>query len=1320
MNSNHTDGQWESRHFLAAGLLIVALLGLHTVATGEASTPTSGPAPNPTLSSLPANTALDLGPYTGGGQVPECYDPRAITDYSRFTYDPIHHQMLLFGGGHASTPRTDVDVFNPDTLAWTSAYPSQANFAAANLDPSRAAWKESGHPLARHTYDLLPFAANTGELILMTGTDGKAACAPGDDVTYWSMTSKIAHYNPVTRTWSWTSVSVPFQPALTAEYDPVSGMIIHMGSAGFDDIGWSLSLFTYDPVNRVYQRRLDLPPEDMSYAQNLVYFPPTDKMYYIVGDGRVWEITLNRSDWSRTKIEPIPVSGTRPNAPETGWAYDAANRIIGGGITNGVFYAFDPLTRTWTSRAIQVQSSSGAVPRYVAFHALDYDPVNQVFLFLGTSGVDGPAERTWAYRFGSPAATPPPSETTTSSTPDTTTSDGGTGSTGSVSGSGTVPADDGVSSSGGGGLPMPSLQDERDAYASWGWTWSSGAEPNFPGDPTYIVSDPDIHGDTEGDDLWTYVIMYRRTGQRGYLDRATAWADYFKSRYRSCAGSSDYTFCYDRDEYGMDHMYGWGLVAWYELTGDAAALAEAENLAAVVEAYWGTGETGNGPVPGEFPMAYYGPRQAARHLLLAVRVAGATGNARWITLRDRLLELWMRSPDWDVRGMYFVGDWTTDYILGNGAYSAGARIQSAFEIGVLSEALYHAWRATGRTDVRDRLVAMARYIDVNGLESTYQYTGSWYGFVRGEAWHNELSASPPSADPVYTTSQVNTLVMGYKFTGDRRLYQRAVYFFNRGTKGVYGSATERAAGDAEVHHFVDTVFDSSHNNFYLAYNKGELQYTYLIFENGGSPAVESMPNPPPAVLPGTGEAEKEETPPAPEATASDSGTSSTADQTTATSPSSTGAEAPPSGRAPHPTLSALPANTALDLGPYTGGGQVPECYDPRAITDYSRFTYDPIHHQMLLFGGGHASTPRTDVDVFNPDTLAWTSAYPSQANFAAANLDPSRAAWKESGHPLARHTYDLLPFAANTGELILMTGTDGKAACAPGDDVTYWSMTSKIAHYNPVTRTWSWTSVSVPFQPALTAEYDPVSGMIIHMGSAGFDDIGWSLSLFTYDPVNRVYQRRLDLPPEDMSYAQNLVYFPPTDKMYYIVGDGRVWEITLNRSDWSRTKIEPIPVSGTRPNAPETGWAYDAANRIIGGGITNGVFYAFDPLTRTWTSRAIQVQSSSGAVPRYVAFHALDYDPVNQVFLFLGTSGVDGPAERTWAYRFGSPAATPPPSESPSSPASLATSAGAALPGVEKAVVKEEEQKAEKKGKKKAKKTAKKAEKSKKKAKKKK
>lgn len=394
-------------------------------------------------------------------------------------------------------------------------------------------------------------------------------------------------------------------------------------------------------------------------------------------------------------------------------------------------------------------------------------------------------------------------------------------------------------------LTIPSLADEKAAYGNWGWTWTPGQEPSAVTEPipNYSVTDPDIHGDTESDDLWTYLMMYRRTGSTVYLDRAKAWLRYFKDDYLNCVGSYG-GFCADRDQFGLDHLYGWGLVTWYEHTCaqgscDLAALAEAERIADAVEKHWNAqdGYLSSKPVPGQYRIEN-SLRRTARHLLFATRVAEVTKKQRWIDLRDYLIELWLQAPNWDAtRGMYFAGDWTTDYgyELGAGAYAAGARVQSSYHIGFLSEAFAHAYRTTGRAELRDRLIKMAYFVKDYGLDPTYQYSGSVFGIVNGKVWHNYSSSCGTSCTvwyPVYTTDLVNTLMWGYKLTGDTTLHQRAKYFFERGTKGKYGSTTNRSP-DGVVDHFVDTLFNSGDGYYYLSYNKGELQYTYLLFENGG-------------------------------------------------------------------------------------------------------------------------------------------------------------------------------------------------------------------------------------------------------------------------------------------------------------------------------------------------------------------------------------------------------------------------------------------------------------------------------------------------------
>src|SRR5262249_13863572 len=129
---------------------------------------------------------------------------------------------------------------------------------------------------------------------------------------------------------------------------------------------------------------------------------------------RVVELTIDRSDWTKSTATILTTSGTLPPARETGWAYDSVSQVIGGGIGGGVFYAFDPAARVWTSKTMQVQSTGGAKPGYQVFHAMDYDPVDGVFIFIATEASDTSlpnyysSMHTWAYRFGASAPTPPP------------------------------------------------------------------------------------------------------------------------------------------------------------------------------------------------------------------------------------------------------------------------------------------------------------------------------------------------------------------------------------------------------------------------------------------------------------------------------------------------------------------------------------------------------------------------------------------------------------------------------------------------------------------------------------------------------------------------------------------------------------------------------------------------------------------------------------------------------------------------------------------------------------------------------------------------
>lgn len=350
---------------------------------------------NRTLSTLPSNTAIDLGGYTCDQPSDDPYYCESITDYSNFVYDPVDAAMLMFGGGHAATHRTDVDVFSFDTLGWQSAYPSMpcADMDAANnLDPDTGFWISSGHPIQRHTYDLTIVVPDTHELVLLGSGAYAGNCLFGlDQGQLDQIDVKIAHYDVAAKSWTATDASAQWSFAGT-DYDPETGLAVI-----FDG-----TLYTYDPQTHVVEQRasfLDL-GYDYGYANNLVLFPPDGHFYYFTrGDPTgVFRLELDRSDLAASSVTQLAPGGDPFATDESGFAYDASNQIIGGGVRDGVFHAYDPAADTWISSTMQIDpaSESDAIGT-VAFHALSYDPVNNVFLFV-TDGDSG--RRTWAYRFG--------------------------------------------------------------------------------------------------------------------------------------------------------------------------------------------------------------------------------------------------------------------------------------------------------------------------------------------------------------------------------------------------------------------------------------------------------------------------------------------------------------------------------------------------------------------------------------------------------------------------------------------------------------------------------------------------------------------------------------------------------------------------------------------------------------------------------------------------------------------------------------------------------------------------------------------------------
>jgi hypothetical protein len=336
---------------------------------------------NPVLSALPDNTAKNLGGYAA-----QCadssFDPdncRRVADYSRFTYDPDRHQIYFFGGGHSTTMRDDISVFRFDSLKWKSDYASTkcADMTSITTDGT---WSSSGHPVARHTYDQLIYAPNVHSLLITSPVYGAGYCGTFGGCGQWCA-GKMLAYNPDAKTWAVKTQATNPPHGVSSEYDPISGRIISAGGPG---------LMTYDPVSDTKTAPLSS-SSITDYADNLVYFPPNDKFYYFERGNpiKVFAVTLDRTTWaSSTILEVTGMTGT-PNTGETGWAYDSVNHIIGGGVSGGSFYAFDPPTKGWTTKTMTIQGG-GSGPT-CNFHCMEYDPVDNVFIFYGEDF------NTWAY-----------------------------------------------------------------------------------------------------------------------------------------------------------------------------------------------------------------------------------------------------------------------------------------------------------------------------------------------------------------------------------------------------------------------------------------------------------------------------------------------------------------------------------------------------------------------------------------------------------------------------------------------------------------------------------------------------------------------------------------------------------------------------------------------------------------------------------------------------------------------------------------------------------------------------------------------------------
>jgi hypothetical protein len=393
----------------------------------------------------------------------------------------------------------------------------------------------------------------------------------------------------------------------------------------------------------------------------------------------------------------------------------------------------------------------------------------------------------------------------------------------------------------------PSLQDERDFYDNiLNWSRTSSDEnfdSRWPRPPSGGYSD--LHNDSEGDDLWTWYQQNKRyqTGfTQGWRD---AWLNWYKSSYLNALNNSDGDGA--PSGYGYDHMYGQGLAVVYNDTRDSSILPVFEGLKSIIQGRSLYRDVAAGR---SVPMAFWESRGPGRWAIVAAYVAEATGDPDWIAIRDNLLDGWMNSTDWEEGGViaaggnYFASRDQASFVGGSGgtgAYDAGRRFHSAFEMALHVEALWRGYLATGRQDLGERLIKIAQYARYYAHRPTWNHpnVGGRFGHEGdGSRWYisdGDGSQNNAAKDCSYDLSLVNCQVIGYKLTGDSSYLNFARILFQRGIAFDQGGSFERYVPEGEVFTFIDTLGIGGGN--YFAFNKGALQYTYLLLENGGNPNV---------------------------------------------------------------------------------------------------------------------------------------------------------------------------------------------------------------------------------------------------------------------------------------------------------------------------------------------------------------------------------------------------------------------------------------------------------------------------------------------------
>lgn len=281
-------------------------------------------------------------------------------------------------------------------------------------------------PAARHTVDQIvmstPDEITTFGLVEGNGRGSQEAILEGNPPNYdflFRAPSVIWHYDRINRVWT-PDDGISGHPYNVADgygtqsaywgatcRDPISGLIIWINQH---------YLRTYDPTTRtlsailidfgsttgraqvVNEAGTQVASTNMRTNGTLEYRPVDGCMYYFTMDHVTFRVELNRFDFTKTVVRQLTTGGTPPVIfnggvqtlnDEHAVRYDTRNDLFGTGPFNGIFYAWNPVTKNWASNTIQGAGAGLSVA--INCHDTYYSPEANVYMFKTDADASIPA-----------------------------------------------------------------------------------------------------------------------------------------------------------------------------------------------------------------------------------------------------------------------------------------------------------------------------------------------------------------------------------------------------------------------------------------------------------------------------------------------------------------------------------------------------------------------------------------------------------------------------------------------------------------------------------------------------------------------------------------------------------------------------------------------------------------------------------------------------------------------------------------------------------------------------------------------------------------